>query len=181
MILIQDNFVNKHNCDFILNNILEEYWQKIPNDSLWDKRTISLYSTNKNKELYDLLYSIFLKTKQTIENFYSLQNKIYADTFNIVRWYDGMEQSVHSDKMEVLINNELYSHREFGSILYLNNNYLGGKTFYPEKNIYIDPEPGKLIVHPGDKDYLHGVSKIENGIRYTIASFWTFDKNKSML
>lgn len=181
MILVKDSFINKDECLYILNNILEEYWQKIPNDLVWDKRLISLVSINTNKELYNFLYFIFLKTKQTIQNYYSLQHEVYADTFNIVRWHEGMYQSVHSDKMEAIKNNDLYSHREFGCILYLNNNYSGGKTFYPEKNISIDPEPGKLIAHPGDKNYLHGVSKVENGTRYTIASFWSFDKNKSIL
>ena len=64
MIFVQDNFISNGECFFILNNILEEYWQKIPNDSLWDKRIINLHSTNKNKQLHDLLYSIFLKKKR---------------------------------------------------------------------------------------------------------------------
>jgi hypothetical protein len=30
-----------------------------------------------------------------------------------------------------------------------------------------------LAVHPGDPEHLHGVTKVENGMRYTLASFWT--------
>jgi hypothetical protein len=33
-----------------------------------------------------------------------------------------------------------------------------------------------LAMHKGTPDYMHGVTKIENSIRYTIASFWTFEK-----
>jgi hypothetical protein len=38
----------------------------------------------------------------------------------------------------------------------------------------ITPEMGKLAVHPGDVDHLHGVTKIEENVRYTIAFFWKY-------
>ena len=34
-------------------------------------------------------------------------------------------------------------------------------------------------MHPGDPEHLHGVTKIEGGMRYTIASFWTYEKERS--
>jgi hypothetical protein len=70
-----------------------------------------------------------------------------------------------------------FSYREFGSIVYLNDNYSGGHTYYPNYNFDIKPEAGKLAVHPGDPEHLHGVSKIEGTTRYTLAAFWSRNKD----
>jgi hypothetical protein len=88
-----------------------------------------------------------------------------------------MSQPPHADDMTDT-NISGFEHRSFGSIIYLNNDYLGGHTYYPNFDIEIIPEAGKLAVHPGDPNHLHGVTKIENGIRYTVASFWTTEKEK---
>jgi hypothetical protein len=77
------------------------------------------------------------------------------------------------------IDHITHKHREYGSIVYLNNNFSGGETFYPQHNISIVPKPGMLAIHPADSNHMHGVSEIKDGIRYTIASFWTFDKERS--
>jgi hypothetical protein len=81
--------------------------------------------------------------------------------------------NAHEDHKESL---EWFNHREYGAIIYLNDNYSGGHTYYPNHNFDIAPAVGKLAIHPGDPEHLHGVSKIEDGVRYTLASFWTQDE-----
>jgi hypothetical protein len=72
-----------------------------------------------------------------------------------------------------------YEHRAYGSIIYLNDTYEGGHTYYKNFNHEVTPKAGALAVHPGDSEHLHGVTEIKDGMRYTIASFWTLDKGKS--
>jgi hypothetical protein len=103
--------------------------------------------------------------------------EVYPDLFQIVRWFDGMEQPPHADDMVNAGEGfEWFRHRSFGAILYLNDNYTGGHTYYPNYNIEIVPKPGMVAIHPGDSDHLHGVTKIEGAVRYTLASFWTYEK-----
>jgi hypothetical protein len=92
-----------------------------------------------------------------------------------------MEQPPHADDMtNAKSENEnsldWFAHREYGAIIYLNDNYNGGHTYYPNHNFDIKPEAGKLAVHPGNPEHLHGVTKVSDEIRYTLASFWTQDK-----
>jgi D-mannonate dehydratase len=58
---------------------------------------------------------------------------------------------------------------KYGVVIYLNDNFEGGQLVYPESNYTIKPERGMLVYHAGDK--IHGVSKVESGIRYTLTSF----------
>ena len=68
--------------------------------------------------------------------------------------------------------------REFKLRGILNENFEGGMLYYPNKNIEIKPKKGYSAIHLGNLEYLHGVTKITHGSRYTIASFLTYDESK---
>lgn len=176
-----NDFLKKNEVDLILESIKNcNLWESVPGSS-WDKRSIHIENTynNLNKEVFYIIKNATFKIKEFIEKEYKLNSEIYPDIASINRWFPGMFQSPHADDM---INAGVtgYEHRMFGSIIYLNNNYLGGRTYYPNHNFEIIPEIGKLAVHPGDVEHLHGVTTIEENIRYTISSFWTFEKERSV-
>lgn len=122
------------------------------------------------------MFEIREKVKHFIQSKYDIK-ELYCDAFHLVRWFDGFEQPPHSDSMKNTDDYPLMRQRAFGSILYLNHNYEGGETYYPQHNLYITPKAGSLAVHPSDPEFhLHGVTKVKvkNGnLRYTLASFWT--------
>jgi hypothetical protein len=115
-----------------------------------------------------------IRCKEKIKELYDVED-VYSDTLQIVRWFPEMEQPPHADDMT---NTDIkgLEHRAYGSIIYLNDNYEGGKTYYPNFDVSITPKVGNLAIHPGDPEHLHGVTKIQDGMRYTIASFWTLNK-----
>ena len=45
---------------------------------------------------------------------------------------------------------------------------------FPDKDNF-EPKikPGMLVLFPGTLEYLHGVKEVTQGVRYTIASFFT--------
>ena len=146
----------------------------------WDNRVINTPEINRlfGPEIDALVFESTMKVKEFITKEYNLEEDIIPDIVSLCRWFPGMEQPPHADDMT---NSDVkgFEHRVFGAIIYLNDNYDGGKTFYPGQGIEITPKAGSLAVHPGDPEHLHGVTKIEGNVRYTIASFWTYDKTKS--
>jgi prolyl 4-hydroxylase len=174
-----DNFLSIEES----NNIIEfakaiETWET-GDASFWSNRCLSALNVYENydKDMGILLYNIREKVGQEIKRLYGLP-EVYPDLFQIIRWFPGMEQAPHADDMTDSPDHNVdwFQHREFGAIVYLNDNYSGGHTYYPNHNFDIKPEAGKLAIHPGDPEHLHGVTKIEDGTRYTLASFWTQDK-----
>jgi hypothetical protein len=155
-------------------------WDKNDHE-FWSNRVVSptvLINNGYGREAEIIMDSI-RRAKVLIQNSYGLDSEIYPDTATLVRWFPGMEQPPHADDMiDAMVDG--FAHRKFGSIIYLNDNYEGGNTYYPKYNYEVKPQVGKLAVHPGDSEHLHGVSKIEGGIRYTVAAFWTFERNRAL-
>lgn len=170
------NFISKEDSKYIIDaSIRSNLWQNA-GSKFWDGRAI----TYKNlKEFDEKAGSIMLdannRCKDVIEKEYGLQKKIFPDFLQVIRWFPGMEQYPHADDMT---NTDIngFQHRKFGSIIYLNDDYSGGRTYYPKFNFEIVPQVGMLAVHPGDPEHLHGVTKIYGAMRYTIASFWAYER-----
>lgn len=153
-------------------------WRLLEN-SIWNNRTIPLNNISNNR-IKLIVQKIILNIQKTIHKEYNLNKILYADSIDLCRWFAGTEQAPHCDDMSNIQNQfVIHGHRKFGTIIYLNNNYVGGKTYYPDYSFEISPEIGKLAIHPADCIHRHGVTKIEDNIRYTIACFWTFDINKA--
>ena len=173
-----ENFILKEDTEYLVNLANStDLWEIIEN-SFWNNRTIDFNKILKHdKNAAVIMLDAKIRCGQKIKEFYDLE-EVYADSLHLIRWFPEMEQLPHADDMT---NTEVkgLEHRAFGSIIYLNNNYFGGHTYYPNFDVEITPKPGMLAIHPGDVEHLHGVTKIEGAMRYTIASFWTLDKGKS--
>lgn len=176
------NFLSDSECKLLVNTAkdIENLWDKNHHE-FWNNRVVSpiVLSSNGYTRAADIIMNSIIRCKELIQNSYGLSDEIYPDTATLVRWFPGMEQQPHADDM-IEANVEGFAHRKFGAIIYLNDDYSGGHTYYPKYEYDIKPQVGKLAIHPGDSEHLHGVTKIEDGMRYTIASFWTFERNRAL-
>jgi hypothetical protein len=62
---------------------------------------------------------------------------------------------------------------DIATIIYLNDDYEGGELYFPNQGIQFKPKRGAAYFFPGDMNYIHGITTIESGIRYTCPFFWT--------
>ena len=62
----------------------------------------------------------------------------------------------------------------------LNDNFQGGETYFPEHNFFIKPKTGRLAIFTSGSDHIHGVKKVLSGDRYTLATWFTKQKSKSL-
>lgn len=154
-------------------------WGEMKPDNFWAGRTVN-YRNVEEPEIRDVMARIATGARDFILREYG-ESEIYADTMDLVRWPVGFSQPPHCDDMS---DNEQqhpgFSHRKYGCIVYLNDDYGGGHTYYPGRNLSVKPKRGMLAVHPGDCESRHGVTAIEGTTRYTVASFWTMDRGKAM-
>lgn len=174
-----NNFISQEETQKLLNFCKKtDLWREIPN-SFWDKRTINY--NNLDGDIKQIIEKAIINLQKILYENYELTQPPYPDTLDVVRWYEGMSQNPHCDDMSDNTESKInFGHRYFGCVIYLNDDYSGGKTYYPEHNFEIKPESGKLAIHLGDCNHRHGVTPIVGNTRYTIASFWTFDKNKAI-
>lgn len=148
----------------------ENWGNRIPND-VWSGRIIYQNGTQN----FDYLKGVENKIKSDFE----LTDNIYPDYLGLVKWELGDVQLPHADGEEPN-QNHLFLWRNFGCVFYLNDNYEGGEIYFPNQSLSLKPKPNTLVFFPGTLEYLHGVNPITKGIRYTLTSFWTFDKLHKM-
>lgn len=174
-----DNFLSADQCQYLIKAAISSNLWESGGSEFWDNRVINCAKLREfDRVATGIMLDANTRCRDVIKTAYDLDKEIYSDTLQVIRWFEGMSQPPHADDMS---NTDIqgFDHRVFGSIIYLNSDYSGGHTYYPNFGAEVVPSAGKLAVHPGDPEHLHGVTTIENGIRYTIASFWTFNKEKS--
>ena len=170
-------FLSEEDCKYVVDVVSKlDTWEGAGNE-FWANRALNLPNIRKNidPKVADIVADAIIRLKQTIMSEYKLDKEVYHDTAQVIRWFPGMEQPPHADDM-TNTEHKGFEHRVFGAIIYLNDNYSGGHTYYPQHGIEVTPKAGTLAIHPGDTDHIHGVTKIEGTTRYTIASFWCYDK-----
>lgn len=146
MIIIEDDFIS----DEEVNNLLNYFKENEDKCSEW-------YGT------YTLhLGCDFSELGQRLNNYALSRYGSVIDWGKLVKWPIGALQPLHFDNAS---DNTVLS-----SIIYLNDDYKGGQTFFEDKTI-IAPKKKRALFFNG-KLYKHGVMPIEEGVRYTLAVWY---------
>lgn len=82
----------------------------------------------------------------------------------IVEWPKNASHALHVDKTDPVA--------AFTSITYLNSDYTGGCTYF-KNDLSITPKTGRTIYFDG-LYYVHGVTTVETGTRYTLPIWYSF-------
>jgi len=150
-ILFVENFLSQEECQFCIN-----FFDSKMGDSFQygDNNTTPLDLLSYEKD-----FSIF--NERTINLCKSLYPSEYTISNNeLVKWYPG----ISSMKLHLDFSTDIWS-----AIVYLNDGYYGGKTFF-ENTMEITPKKGSIVLFSGSK-IPHGVTPLINGNRYTLA-YW---------
>ena len=126
-----------------------------------------------NDALYKTLDGQVSRIQEEIERSFSLE--VHPETKYAVTVYaEGTELPGHFDRAEPIAGPTPngYPHRDISSVLYLNDDFVGGVFSFDIQGIRIIPRAGTLILFPGTRPFTHSVSVLESGLRYTVPQFW---------
>jgi len=174
-IYILENYVSSDVCERYVNAISHTDWWEKNNDYDWHNRSINLHSMplDIKEELLDIRCDV----KQKIINQYNVNDLLYSDLFQFVRWQVGNKLYPHADAENPDGSPHPMFYRNYASVIYLNDNYIGGEIYFPNfDNFKPKIKPGTLVMFPSTLRYLHGVTEITEGTRYTIVGFFTFNE-----
>ena len=160
------DYINEHKKDF---GELGGYWEgrQIYMNQIKDSEIVNIIKSGKD-------YMISEFSKQA-----NIEKPLYIDSLHIVRWTEGYELHPHADSEETNGDPHPFPWRDFGTVTFLNDDFEGGMLHYPNKNgLEVPANVGYSAIHSGSIDCLHGVTKITKGVRYTIASFLTYDQSR---
>lgn len=125
----------------------------------WSDKIITIHDRRKTKSISDNITERLL-------SFFDENDKIFPSGNNTIqRMQPGVELKSHTDQH----TDPSISH---ASIIYLNDDYVDGELYFVNKNYNIKPDPGTLMIFPGNEEYEHGVKTVGDGpIRYVLPGF----------
>lgn len=157
----------------------EEWYNRCMDISMLDREDFG-FGLEIDIKIKEILERIRVRMAEEIMRAHSLDKEIYADCVQLVRWPEGSSQGVHSDSAYESGGDHPSPWRVYSAIVYLNDDYDGGNTYFPQHDLSVIPKAGSLLTFPCTLEYMHGVSEVKNRTRFTIATFWTYDKNKEI-
>ncbi len=173
----EDNFLNKEELSFYINIIHKIFYDNSVKDveswnhKLWEMSEV--FKATEDKESYKKMISLLKKIQEFIRVKSKIDKKLYPDTLQFALKPDGDFLGVHADNSSLNGTPSIAPWREWASVIYLNDDFQGGETFFPDFDYQVNPVPGRIIIFPCDLDHKHGVHKIIGGDRKTLNSFWS--------
>ena len=143
-------------------------WSAVLSQYQWKDRVHRDFTETLAQQIADTLHRL---VKRMVETEYGVALVSTGSQLN--RWRVGDKQSPHADKQEVDGGPNCCPMYDLSSIFYLNDDYEGGELYFPNQDFEIKPIANTLVFFPGDVNYLHGVSEVKFGVRYTVSTFWT--------
>jgi hypothetical protein len=165
-----ENFLSLEVCSDIISYFESTTDRNTHIDGYFKSRSLCPYKII-DPEIKRSLLTFQTKCIQTVSKLYypnNLNVNLYLEYWDIVKWEDGKDMEVHQDGIEYEYG------RDYSSVCYLNDDYTGGETFFPE-NQYIEyickPKKGKIVFFPSSR--YHGVKTVKNGVRYSLPCWYS--------
>lgn len=169
-IVVVENFISKEHLQLAVEycKTVDDWAPKSSSNT--DKISPATTMKRDNIELYLIMCDYLDSAKMLIE--YKFGRKVERAFPGLRRWDIGDRQDPHADGETFDgIPTETYMD-DYGSIIYLNDDYEGGEIRFPGYDITIKPPAGTFIFFPSSTYYIHEVLPITNGVRYTSPHFW---------
>jgi predicted 2-oxoglutarate/Fe(II)-dependent dioxygenase YbiX len=142
----------------------------------WADRVATYPTIEKSDpEIPKLIEKMVARLKIEVDKFFNVDANPTSPA--MVRWLPGQLQMPHADKElhtgpDAGLPND-FPYYDLAGLFYINDDYEGGELYFPNQGIQFKPKAGAAYFFPGDKNYIHGVTEIKSGIRYTVPFFWT--------
>lgn len=173
------NFLTPEDCKTLKEAALalsEKQHVKDIKEAYWQGR-ILFYSDVKKAlpEAAEVMRAAQIRVTEQLKKFFELTQDVYADTVQLVQWREGMSMPPHADRANPDGSPHNFTHRDFASVVYVNDDYDGGEFYFNAIDMVIKPKAGDLVAFTGGWHHEHAVLKVTKGTRITMPAFYTFD------
>ena len=175
-ILVIRNAIN--NSDKLLNQALSE-------KSLWESSGVlthdGIKNIDKNVRNVDTLDIsptlnndvIWFSLSQKIWQYGDMYGKKYNVPFSAMESAQMLRYEIHDGHYKEHYDSSRHSPRVFSAVLYLNDVFEGGETYFPKFDISIRPEKNKLVLFPANYIYVHSAKPPKSNKKFCVVTWFT--------
>ena len=106
----------------------------------------------------------------------AFEQQLYPETAILAALGDGQGHVAHADNEQLTDGAWVPNHtpqRDFAGILYLNSAFTGGQLRFPDRGREHQPIEGMYVTFPCTRDFVHEVTPVGQGRRYSLAVWFT--------
>lgn len=160
-IIIQDNFINEEDSDILIQEITNP--SEINEYPEYYKERFGGTAFPYNKTVQSLLKKYGNKASEEHKNLNGFYDPIYVFKGFGSWWKPGTSGGVHADAQDP----EPWI--EWSTVVYLNDEYTGGKIYFPKQKFEYQPRKFSAVFFPSaGTEYVHGISEVLTGKRFTM-------------
>jgi len=129
----------------------------------------------KDDSILNVLKYYALTLNEIIKKTYNESN-LFVNFGALVKWIKGNKMILHTDNGNGEDNTtKILFMRKYSAIIYLNDNFSGGFTYFDETNNNYEnkPKKGSALVFSSDERCRHGVTEVISGERFTYGLWFT--------
>lgn len=162
-IVVVENFISPEDAQSIIDEINSPS-EINPYPDHYSKRNGGT-ALPYNKKVVDLLKKYGDKSNAMHKEINNYLGNIYVTKGYSSKWVIGSYGEPHIDDID------LETFIEWSSVIYLNEppQFEGGEIYFPQKDFRYTPVKFSAVFFPQkDKSYIHGITEVTAGIRYTL-------------
>jgi predicted 2-oxoglutarate/Fe(II)-dependent dioxygenase YbiX len=157
------------------------YWEKAPtigggvkqNHRVNTTLKLTVHADISNDPLlqtvHNQLYTMLLATTIPYAEKYSIQENLWHEGYNVLRYEEGDQYKEHYDGSTSI-------GRAVSAICYLNDDYEGGELEFVNFGVTIKPQAGTLLLFPSNYAYKHIAHPVKSGTKYALVT-WLRDQD----
>lgn len=178
--LVVEDFLSADQCALIRQAFAASIANLAVNpqgESFWDERMLWFDQVNDTVPgAKAVMQQARYVSAYRIAEYFQVKDMLYSDSQQLVVWNEGHSMPVHVDNAHPDGGRHNTPHRDFASVIYLNDDYEGGEIYFPLLNCRVKPATGLLIGFRGSADHPHGVTEVLRGNRFTMPSWYSRDR-----
>lgn len=171
-IVVIDNFISEEDAKSLMSEINNPSEINPYPDYYKQRFGGTAFPYNKNVQSLLKKYGDLSNEKhKELNGFY---DSIYTFKAFGSKWLPGSSGPVHTDAQDP----EPWI--EWSTVIYLNDEYTGGKIYFPRQRFEYQPKKYSAVFFPSaGTEYVHGISEILSGERYTLLYMHTSIKKNA--
>jgi predicted 2-oxoglutarate/Fe(II)-dependent dioxygenase YbiX len=178
-LLVVEDFLSGEQCALIRDAFdasVGKLGKNPVGESFWDERVLWFGDIDPDADRAKAVMqqARFVAAYRIAEHF-GIAERLYSDSQQLVLWNEGRSMPVHVDNAHPDGSRHNTPHREFASVVYLNDDFEGGEVYFPYAGCRLKPRLGMLIGFRGSAETPHGVTAVTKGVRYTMPGWYSRD------
>lgn len=160
----------------------EEYLKELKASNSWKRATVGMehrvsdVRTNDflvisgreefkrlDQKLFQLFHAAILRYRSDIpvSDFGITKDEGYQ----ALRYESGQEYKRHSDQGTL-------NQRMVSAVLFLNENFKGGKLWFPNQKVKVTPKAGTVVLFPSSFAYEHVALPVKKGVKFAVVTWF---------